>query len=1231
MLNRNAIVRYGAKRRGSVKFTHPKSDFTTEAIGEIPLVPRLNRIELLDKLKNRFPEHDRLIKKLIANVLSLENNGENEKFLFQSLSMAEKRIFTIITGIIPLFRAKRGVILSTDGSELELLMQLLGELFPLVHLKLVPPALVKKHWDWIYKGDVAPEVALDEFTDYDILLCDPHDYLLLKSDFKGIMTNVGALSFHNVNPSDWYYCEILALTLKLSAFNRKCRLFYSSTSDLPHIQAISAARRFKTFQLPPFRKDISWYNLVIPTNDYYLYDFYLRNSLQDFHDLDPDLSFDMSSADALIVADERRHVQLARAFYVDERCLFQNLEAISPGERPEEIEAADILLIEDIFLDPLWAAKNLELYLETLLNSLECLKPEGKVVFISPPRAGRTDEMLSGLFPVKINQPQKELIILFLLFHNCLREKELKALCKSIPVNPLFQIRPEEVESNLNAWQGARLVEELHGRYTCTSEDKAAHKPNGHTIVRYKSFLEHKIQLHLDKKCKNKTVPKKKVRELTIKARKLTIAFNFCPYLLNFSEVIQEAYRWRYADESEAEEEESSDEFEVEEEESANYMYSMSNFSRINPKYRKYDPYKDMPEAPAERLAKSKKKTPYYRRKPVGQRYLKHRQYDIEFKARILQKAESLVSETNFPIPWFTLIQGIRLRKDGQIIRLSRSKGYRLVLELIDEKRLKVVELEVEANRKGKPKRRLLRPKYLEEAENQIGFRGRPLKYLAPYALDLTSLKRDRCGECHLFTSTKQCALINNLLKVGKPEEISHLGIRELILHKNVAPHLRIHPHMRACDMFQKKVRDFELRSFPTTTRYVPDRTAGELKEVELLECRIKGCKGVMEYAPDVRTYKCEECHTKYTWYIKLDGQEVINVNVDVHSTKKEVLRKKCGIIEESPLEKKKRSMTKQYRKALRKKPGNLPLQEKNKMADYDPILRENIQRKYGTEPFYKRRMLAILLSCILATLELKTLRKIDDRIINRHVYAQLEQIRRNATASTISQLRTAERVIARQYWLVCKRIFEQIGFPLSDRKLLRYVKEFLEQPFRGSKGYTPANTLINNVHKICYEQLRKLLKKHGFGFECPGFAEHTNPQFGLVLDLSDLLKAAYRFTLIQAIIEGKITENDLYSIFGRHDQEIFLVKRSAFKKLEQLIESTNQKTLYPIIKSTDQFYYEEQPLGKAIDQFIKQLAENLKFKDHLEDSFVYAPDIKDYVYVASILEDYQIPLPISS
>ncbi len=1192
------------------------------------LIPRMNRVELLDRLKAGFPEQASFSRRMIEKILSANTTRDREKinFIFQSLSITEKRIFTIITSLIPLFTGNRGVILSTNWEELERIGKILGELFPQLRIQLVEPSRVQNQWEWTYKKGGDHPVSEEAFVDFNILLCAPHDFLRLKSDFKGITTGISAISFHNIIPSEWYYCEILALILKLSWHVQKCHFFYSSTTDLAHIRAIHAAKIDQTFELPTLRPDISWYNIVAPIRDWNIHDFYLRNSIKHFRALEPNSSLDISGAHALLLADETKQSLFRNIFSEENGPIFESLIPLSPHDDPEVLEEAefigkgeiDILLVEDILLAPALTSQDLESVLKPIFNALNYLKTGGKVIFFSPSWVNGTEELLSGLFPIKFNKHHTELMILFLLFHNCLREKELHAIFGSIVDKSLFRIGSRTVDVILNSLTKDLLAEEIHGRYSCTHRDKDDHRPDGRTIVRYKSFLEHKIQLYSDKKSKGKVKSRSSFKKLVMKARKLTQNFKFCPHILNFKELMRESFDYNWYND-----------FADEEDGFGKYNYAASNFSRINPAFQKYDPHKEEPEGSAENMAKSKKKMPHFRKKPVGQRYVKHRQYDPEFEIRLLQKLNSYVRETNLPIPWSDLISGIRIRRGDQVIKLSRSKGYRVVMELIARKVVKEVNLEGETNgieRRGR--RLILRPKYFLEKDNRIGFRGRPLKSLVPYDFDMTLLKMNRCGDCHLFTQTKQCELIQDLLKIGKPESIPHLGIRTLILHKKVTPNLRIHPRMMGCDCFQKKRRDFELRSFPTTTLYDRDTTTGDVTEVEVYRCHIKECDGVMPYSSDLRTYKCPNCYTKYTWIRKPDGTEVISGNVDVHSTKNAVIRGKCGIIEEEEAEKRKRSMTKQYRKAMKKYTKNISSQKSTKIDKYDQVLRKNIELKYGTAPFYKRRMLAILLGYVLATLELKSLQRIDGWVIDRHVYAQLEQVRRGTTATTITQLRTAERVIANHYWQVCKRIFEQAGLPLSDRKLLRYVKEFLEQPFRGSKGYTPGNTLINNIHKICYENLRELMAKHGFGFECPGFAEHTNPRFGLVLDLSDLLKGAYRFTLIQAIIEGKITAESLYSIFGRHNQEIFLIKKAAFRKLEQLVESTNQKLIYPIVESTDRFYYKEKPLGEAIDQFIQQLADNLKFKDHLESAFVYAPNIDDYTFVSNILEDYQIPLP---
>ncbi len=437
---------------------------------------------------------------------------------------------------------------------------------------------------------------------------------------------------------------------------------------------------------------------------------------------------------------------------------------------------------------------------------------------------------------------------------------------------------------------------------------------------------------------------------------------------------------------------------------------------------------------------------------------------------------------------------------------------------------------------------------------------------------------------------------------------------------------------MIACESFHEKKKDYELKSIRKyiDTQYQLSSTEGEvIEEIDLLSCR--ECDGEMRYSPTARTLKCPKCHSKYTHVTKPDGTTVLKVNVDVRKAKKEELRRICGIMEEDESLKKKKAITKRYRATInkRKRSSEKVLKKKNEI-DYDPKLRENLQHKYGKVEFYRPRILAILLSCILATLELKAFGMVEDWVIDRHVFGQLEQFQKCSKSSTIKQLRTAERVIAKHYWQVCKKIFKQLGFKLSNRKLMRYVREFLEQPFRGSKGYTPGNCLINNIHKICYERLRILLTKYGYGYECPGVAEHTNTKFGIVLDLSDFVKVAYRFELIYAICEGRITENNLHSILGRHDQEIHLTKRPTFTELERIVRITDHKVIYTTQGASNRKFRGVR-LGNAFEEFVGQLAQDLIYKEELTSVFLYTPNVDDYGLVKDILQDYHITIPCLS
>lgn len=486
---------------------------------------------------------------------------------------------------------------------------------------------------------------------------------------------------------------------------------------------------------------------------------------------------------------------------------------------------------------------------------------------------------------------------------------------------------------------------------------------------------------------------------------------------------------------------------------------------------------------------------------------------------------------------------------------------------------------------------------------------------------------------------------------MGVPEQIPSIEVKELILKDVTIAKPRIHPRMLACSRFMLKKRDYQLKTLPEGSIFESDPNSGENNEINCYIC--KQCGGAIKEM-DFRTIKCPRCHTKYTWY-ESDKGESIRVNVDVHAVKEITIQELSGISEkieeeEDPKVTLKRMLTEEYWKKIKKRRIKTSFSRKEKLKDRtDYELRHNLLKKYGTEKFFRPRIFAILISCILATFELKVFFSESNRwIVEQYVYGQMEQIRKFYVKlerlkgkkyksqdlmkeEQLKILQTAERVIANKYWQVCKRILKRHGFNLSNRKLLRYVREFLEQPFRGSKGYSPGNTLINNIHKLGYEWLRRFLYKKGFGFDCPGVAEHTNTKFGLVLDLSDLIKVAFRFELIENIISGKISETDLYSIFGRHGREIYVLESNSFPKLKKLVRSTFQKIIYSVNKSSNTYHYQELTIKDGFEQFMDSLVSSLKYQEQLDSVFIYAPDKEDYQQVTSMLECYDIPIPCVS
>ena len=1157
------------------------------------MVPRLTPLAVLEALNHHFKDRTSLIKSIMDRIGVSRGNQVSSignSFIFQSFCPEEKKIFATITSVVPTCIGKRGVILCNRRQELEELGILLRRLFPGLEVKVMYD--LQKYW---WGTD-----SLDQFMAYDVLLCKPHDFLRLKHDFKAILTNIGAVCFHDLIPSEWYYPESVALALKLAFSSRAPKLFFSSPSELPHIRVIIPNKPIKTYTIPPLREDLHWYALINPFRNPRHFQRYLKKVITTVCMLEPnhprtrDNVHNQGKKKSLVLLHRMREADfndLMGDFGPDQ------LEVIYPDTWLNELGEINILFIEDVVIPPSDLTSAFPVLINHIVKILSYLKRGGKVIFFAPYGVRETDILLSSIFPIPFTWTQKELFLIFLLFQGCLLKKELLALLEPLWYEHWFQLTPITLKSLLNSLRRDQLVHSRKGRYTCAriQSRQTLHIPDGRTIVRYRSFLEYKIQSHVFARHRHEIKTQAAFNYFTALSKELAALAGYCPHIRHVQEILQilmedispEEIEWALINRP------------------ARYRYSLYLLSQRNPAFERYNPYKNDSDEGEEPLTGSladwrhQLLKPYLKVPPPGRRGWKSQDTYATRKRVLLEQIRELVADLKRPIHWQVPIEQLGLK---------RTTGFRLVQELLAEGALCEV------------KSLFLEPKYLDEETNELRYRGRPRKYVIPQGFDISLLPNQQCGRCCFFTRTNRCVIISSLLQIKSPEHIPNTAIRDLLLHKKVSPNLRIHPRMGACEYFRVRNRDYELKALPLVTSYESaDGTEG-WAETDFYACTIEGCNGLMEWDPHFRTLKCPKCHTKYTRFLKDDGTKVIKVNVDVKSTRTAVVQAICGVYDDEGVqERQKKKVTKRYRTLERIVRRNSTKKEETTLLTYDRELRIQLQRKYGTEQFYKRRILAILLSCILATLELKTLGIVEEWIIDRHVYVQLEQIRRCSKHPTIEQLRTAERIIANQYWQVCKQIFRQIGFHLSSRKLMRYVKEFLEYPFRGSKGYTPGNTLINNIHKIRYEHLRELLRRYGFGYECPGCAEHTNPKFGLVLDLADLVKVADRFTLIQAIINQEITAEDLYSILGRHNQEIYLVKRKAFRKLVRIIEETDRKYIYPIIEITNHnFIYQEVPLGKAFEQFMENFVQNLRYNDHLEAVFVYAPDIDDYIYAVS-------------
>ncbi|HUX99407.1 MAG TPA: hypothetical protein VMV49_07620, partial [Candidatus Deferrimicrobium sp.] len=847
-------VHYVVKKGRFVKPMAKLPDFGSN--GGINLVPRLNRIGTTVVLEANFPDHSNFIKQIFEKALILQSVAT---LLLQSLSMTEKRLFAIITSLIPTFNGKRGVILSHNELELESLTNTMHALYPRLKIKF----LTQNEMIQYQHGEEIP----DALKEYEILLCKPIIFQCLRYDFKKLSTNIGAICFHDVIPSHWYYFEIFALAQRLKRMKYVPHLYFSSSSNLPHIQATLSGEMYKSCDLPAFRNDVYYYNLVLPMKAVELKHLHLKNSLNLLHRFEPSITYNNSEeettpndAKMLVILHERDEDAFSEVFpgsnsnqiqIKSVKNYLRKIEKEASGEEEnswdgdelekiteDEEEEFDIILIEDIILKPN-LLERVDGLIEYIEQALSHLKHGGKVIFFSPPWfskwAANTYMMLSGFFPLQFNWWQKRAIIQFVLFHDRLTKNEIKNFFQC-SLTPNTSKELEFLLKDLKNPKGITFVKESQRRYTCTDE--------GETLVRYQQYLLYEIHSYIrEKKIHVPGETHRVFKSKAVIAKDLASSFMDCPCIINLPDLLQRMLTHMkdmetYPDEN-----------------PEKYRLSEYILAKIDPIYSEYNPFYDIEEKALdsrEDPSKYRKETPYIRRKPVGQTYLKNRQCDAELKTKLLKKLSVHWNDTHTPMHWLNLIGGITMQTETRRIKLSESKGFRLIQEFIEAKVIRDAKIKVGMKKHKKP--RFLDPKYLDVEENKMDFRGRPPKNLVPYDFDLPSLQMNRCGDCYMFTRTNRCKLINDLLKWGKPESIPHLRIRELISHKNINANLQIHPRMIGCEYFQRKIRDFELKSYSPTTMY--QRVDKTLTQLELYECKSKGCTGVMEYIPHRRSYK---------------------------------------------------------------------------------------------------------------------------------------------------------------------------------------------------------------------------------------------------------------------------------------------------------------------------------------------------------------------------------------
>ncbi|MFW9878293.1 MAG: hypothetical protein ACFFG0_34865, partial [Candidatus Thorarchaeota archaeon] len=660
------------------------------------MIPRLNAIALNIKLIEFYNE-EYINNLIIPNFINgISDKQEKDNFILISSRMFERRMFSITEAIKATFKGKRGVIVSDSPLELKEIMSLINEIFPGIKSILINDEDVNGFW---WNG--VPE---GRFKGYNIILCSLTAFIRLKYDFRTLTNNIGAICFHDFDPTLRSYHQLLSLIIKLKSHNHQPLMHFTSSDDFPDIRAICSCKPFHTYHLFGTYPDIAWYKLIIQQTKESSYIDLLSEKIQSLYFLQGFNLVNIYRPKILVLThsiDKKELKLMKRNIHIE----VQNIE-----DGPKLFKKADVILIEDNYLQD---EGDYEYWERTIPKKLEYLKPEGKVIFFSNYIETPDLKTLSSLFPIKnnysklnFNKFQKEEFLLFLFFHKTFTKDDLLKIFRKFSENSNLRISQTDLEFLLRNLTYEGLIKENKGKYCCTSVGK--------TVIRRNSLIPYKKIFYLNREFRKAIWEAKRDKDrerilnmLSALAHSVKVSFKRYPYEVDVQSNIDWAVKG-FSDYT----------FEIYEEIYGNnpegYKFREYLFSRINPFFKKFNPYARKKEIKSkeesqEKATENLKSVDKRIKRPRGRAWSIIRfKFGSKEKAKskILKIIREKVKEKNLPIYW----RDVSPELSSEKLIFPLSTLYRLIIELENEKKIKTV---------SEP---ILEPRSLNKEKNRIRF-----------------------------------------------------------------------------------------------------------------------------------------------------------------------------------------------------------------------------------------------------------------------------------------------------------------------------------------------------------------------------------------------------------------------------------------------------------------------------------------------------------------------------